>query len=275
MSVENPFQSPVSEEFVASVAPTIRIVPFSVRESAFKCTVFSPNELTQELRGETVRYCRELGFQVVDGEADYRIEGEFVQVNQGNRALRYLFAGLLGYSKLEVLGEIAGGDQEARPFRFKQVKAFGRMGGDSKVLLKRSLYQIALRIGSEAGLFGKRIDPAQANRASAYLGFLTVIATLVALLISGMCYVKGTLVTEPLNKNEYAAQLIWTVIVGVVAFIVASLIGLAVAPQTVLASRTLLWLRSTSGVRTILALRVLLGAIGVALTGIILLRFTM
>lgn len=275
MSTDNPFQSPAQEEFTPSHAPKIQIMPFGIRKSAFKCTVLSPQELAENLRDETIKYCQDLGFQVVEEDAEYRIEGEFVKVDEGNRILRYLLSGLAGFSKLEVAGEIRGGELEARPFRFKQVKAIGAMGGDSKSLLKRSLYQIALKIGSEAGSIGKRIDPAQADRAVRYLGFLALVAVLVACLLGGISYLYGTVVTEPLNDNQYTEQIIWSVIVGVVAFTVAILSGIALAPEDVLSSRTLLWLRSSSGVSTIFVLRILLGAIGMALTGIILLRFTM
>lgn len=94
-------------------------------------------------------------------------------------------------------------------------------------------------------------------------------------MIGGLSYLDGTEVAEPLTPKQHTEVIIWSIVVGMVAFVVTVMGGLAGAPHQVLTSRTLLWLRSSSGGGTILALRVLLGAIGLALTVIILLRFTM
>lgn len=263
MSSENPFQSPApEEEIVVPAGATLRIKPFEIPPAGFKCTVLSSEEVLIQLNAKLVEYLQELGFLVTKGDADYTLEGSLLVVQQGNRLLRYLAGGLLGHAKVEAAGEVYGGPDEARSYSVKARRIAGLFGGESKELLTQCISEVGFKISTEAGLIGKRIDPKESASAWAYLRVLFAIAAIVGAVLGVGRYGFGT-VGVAMTGDVIADEVRFAIFTALAGFGMITLLGLALAPQWVLLSRSLHKLRTSAGIKSIWGIRLLLATFSI------------
>ena len=87
----------------------------------------------------------------------YAVEGSFVQIDEGDRALRYFLSFLAGAAFLEVKGWLFQGDMPVIELHARTSQSIGVFGGDSK----RMLLTCAAAAGKQIAL---QVDEAITNR---------------------------------------------------------------------------------------------------------------
>jgi len=254
-------------------APTIRIEYFHIAEEGWACSVLTRAQAVELLRQELIRYFTELGFRVVDDGAEYRVTGEFTSIDEGNRLLRGLLPGILGAARVEASARITRRNQVVKEFDLRQRKASGFQGGSSKGLLELSIRQIAMRIGSDTGVTTEQIAPDEAANAMRYLGILTGVAGLVAVVLGWLAY--QWLAAIPVRRDgiQDGEKPFVACFFALALFVALFLLGLALAPDRILKSRTLLFLRASSGVKSIAAPRIVIALLALPALGLILLFY--
>ena len=263
MSIDNPYQSPSEEEIPLSAEQrTLRIAPFPVRESEFHCSVVSPQEMSRQLEECTGEYCRELGFIVTDGEANFQIEGEITRVIEGNRFERFWSLGSNGYAKVELEGIIRRSGEEEHPFQFTNRKSSGFLGGDSGSLLRLSPVQLAFSIGDELARFAGQAVRVNDGWAWIYMSFLLSVSVVLSAGVGFVRYVSRTLVTEPLPPPVLVREAELSFVFGCLVLGVLAWWGVALAPRFVLTSSMFHRTRVVRGFLSVRRFRFFLAAIG-------------
>jgi hypothetical protein len=258
MSSSYPFFPPNEATTGSAAKPTICIDYFYFAEDGFCCTVLSHAEIVEQFRRELIRYCTEMGFDVVDGEAEYRIVGVFARLDQGNQFLRWFLPGVLGANIVQVTGRIMRGSEVIQRFDIRKRTATGVLGGSSRSLLDFNMRRIAMKVAADAiSLSGRNRDEKSAG-AHRYLGAMIAVAGLVSIALAWAAYRWALAVPVRPHGLTDNGKPWWACFVGTFLFAILFLLGLATAPTSVLTSRTLLPLRSMSGVKTISAQRVVL-----------------
>ena len=269
MNNSNPYSPPAPMAVVELAQPKICINYFLIAEEGFLCTVRSRAQVTETLRNELIKYCTELGFQVVENGAECVLTGELFRVEQGSRILRGLMPGVLGAVKVQGVCQLRQGDEFLQEFQLRRRKAMGFQGGSSQGLLELSLRQIAMQVGSDIGVATKLIAADESAKVTRYLRNLAAVAGLASAALAGLAYawaIRLPVRHDGLENNE---KLWWGCVVAVFLFALLILLGLATAPKEVLASRQLLSLRSASGVKTITAQRIVIALLCAAPIGLL------
>lgn len=269
----NPYAAPTETISPPTGDTSIFIDEVRVRENGFSGSALSGAEVAQTMRQELSRYSAELGFQVAETDAGCRVAGELVRVEQGSRMLRMLVPGVFGAVKVEGNFRITKNGNTIKELYVRQRKAAGFQGGNTRALLELCLRQIALQVGSEVGVATGRIDASQSVRASWYLYRMAAVAALIAAALAGIAFAWA--INQPVRMDglEGAAKPWWACVVFLFLFATVFMLGLATAPTDVLKSRTLLSLRSVSGVKTIGAQRIVITLLTIAPIVLLLLTF--
>lgn len=273
MNQPNPYSPPSAEAPTSSDAPTIQLEYFDIVESGFKCSVFSRAEVVEMLRAELVRFCTEIGYRVVEADAECRLTGTIVRFDQGSRFLRSLLPVILGVAKVHIVCHAMCGRELVREFDLYQRKGMGFQGGNSRSLLALSLRQIAMKISSDVGATTGQINREQSQSSARYLGGMMVVAGVAAAGIALLAYRWSMSVPVRFDGLQDSAKPWWACIIAVLIFVILLLLALVTAPTRVLKSRTLLPLRSASGVNSILAQRVVLALLALLPIGILVAAF--
>lgn len=270
MELENPFKSPTDELFDTTARDSsIRIEPFQVRASGFDCTVYTEDQVSEMLAKELAAFCEEQGFRISQGKSEYTIRGEIVKVEQGSQILRYFLPFIAGEAKVEIHGEVAQGPHSTKPFHVKKTFSMGAFGGNSKAMIRDGLRHAAMRIAADAGLVGvqtaglKRTgdSPAASSSAWLYLGGVLLAAVVIAIVAGYGAYQWSLTVPERHDGIALEDRGGWGIFVGVLIFFAGILGGLATAPDSVLKSSALIWLRTRSGMKSLVGQRILLGIV--------------
>ena len=80
------------------------------------------------------------------GQADVTIEGQFVLIDEGNRAQRYFLTGLAGSAALEVEGRLFFGDVPVTELHARVNRTAGFFGGGAQQLLQTAAVAAARQI---------------------------------------------------------------------------------------------------------------------------------
>ncbi len=272
MDLDNPFKTqPKSSSDAPAPSNSIRIEPFEVRSSSFNCSGMTESEVSQILVKELTELCGEQGFDIVSGNAQCVIRGEITKIDQGSRFLRAMIPFLGGEAKVEVHGEVLQGGRSSKPFDIKKTYSVGFWGGSSKGMIKSGLRHAAMKIASDAGLVGKQTAVISQSSGGAldfgpvnpwlYLGMMGVTAFIVAVIVGG--YAHDWAMSMPERKDGIAMddRGRWVLLQAALAFISILFGGLAAAPDSVLKSSALIWLRASAGVKSIIGQRILLGVL--------------
>lgn len=150
-----------------------------------------------------------------------------------------------------------------------QRKAIGFQGGNTRRLIDLSIRQIAMRIGSDAGVAAGRIDAEESVNVTRYLSVLVVVAGFVSTGLAYLAYRWAASLPVRRDGLNASAKPWWACVVAVLIFAALFLLGLATAPTGVLRSRMLLPLRSASGVTTLAAQRVIIALLALAPIGLL------
>lgn len=272
MDLDNPFTARMDDARDTAVSSnSIRIEPFRVRGSGFDCRVFSEDQVSEMLAKELGTFCGEQGFEIVNGKAQYTIRGEIVKIVQGSQILRYLFPFLAGEAMVEIQGEVSQGPHSTKSFHIKKTFSMGAFGGSSKGMIKDGLRLAAMKIAADAGLVGHQTSGLKRGGASGaaldpvntwlYLGMVVLAAFITAAVVGG--YANGWAMAAPERHDGIAMEDRgrWVLLQAVLALISILFGGLAAAPDSVLKSSAMIWLRANAGVKSMIAQRILLGTL--------------
>lgn len=273
MDLDNPFKARSSDSADAAVSSnSICIEPFRVRSAGFDCRVFTEGQVADMLAKELASFCSEQGFEIVNGKAQYTIKGEVVKIVQGSQILRYLLPFLAGEAMVEIQGEVVEGAYSSKPFHIKKTFSMGAFGGSSKGMIKSGLRLAGMKIAADAGLVGQQTSGLKQGGSSGglgalsaplnawlYLGMVALAAIITAVIVGG--YAQGWAMAAPERHDGIAMEHRhrYVLLQSALAFISILFGGLAAAPDSVLKSKTLIWLRASSGVNSIIGQRILLG----------------
>lgn len=83
------------------------------------------------------------------GPAEFTLEGQFVRVDEGNRALRYFLTFLAGAATVEAEGQLYHGDWPVTPLHSKAQQTIGLFGGSGLGLLKTCTRTAAAQIANQ------------------------------------------------------------------------------------------------------------------------------
>jgi hypothetical protein len=230
---------------------------FRITKSGWKCSCFTPDGFVEALAAEIAACCQQEGLQVVKDDADVLIDGLVLKAEEGNQALRYILPGL-GAASVQLKGKITTPGGELLEFHQTQNGYLGLFGGSSRVMLRQALRRAALAIARDAH---DVVNPGAARRGGGALTYCLAaagIAMLVALLlaIGGVSWAHTLPQTN--NSIKKGEILPWGLVVAATGFAATFLCAIAAAPARVLQDRSLLWLQSISGVRSVTALRAIL-----------------
>lgn len=268
MDLDNPFKSrPEASSDAPASSNSIRIEPFQVRASGFDCKVFSEDQVSELLAKELANFCGEQGFEIVVGKSEYTIKGEIVKIVQGSQILRYLLPFLAGEAMVEIQGEVVQGAYSSKPFHIKKTFSMGAFGGSSKGMIKDGLRLAAMKVAADAGLVGKQTSGLKRTGGTAldpvntwfYLGLVAVAAFIVAAIIGNFAHNWAMTVPERHDGIAMEDRGGWVRLQIFLAFISIVFGGFAAAPDSVLKSSAMIWLRARSGVKSIIGQRILLG----------------
>ncbi|QDU73794.1 hypothetical protein Pan97_07940 [Bremerella volcania] len=270
MDLDNPFRTPTEDSSGNAVSSnSIRIEPFQVRASGFHCRVLTEAQVSEMLAKELATFCGEQGFEIINGKAQYTIKGEIVKIDQGNQLLRYLLPYLAGEAMVEIHGEVVQGTHSSKTFHIKKTFSMGVFGGSSKGMIKDGLRLAAMKIAADAGLVGHQTSGLKRGGSGGaaldpmntwlYLGLVALAALIAALIVGNVA--NGWALAAPERHDGIAMEDRggWVLLQGVLAFISILFGGLAAAPDSVLKSSGMIWLRANAGVKSIIAQRILLG----------------
>ena len=123
------------------------------------------------------------------------------------------------------------------------------------MFLNQSFRQLALEVGSEAGLAAGVVDKTDRAGASKYLYWLSGISAILSIVTGWFLYSWAMSLAVRHDGLENSQKPYWACFVTVMIFAILFFGGLAAAPERVLKSRQMLWLRSASGVESINAQR--------------------
>lgn len=269
----NPYASPTEPITATVTAKKIQIDQFRISDPAYSCSVLSQADIMLGLHGELAKYCRELGFEVVSEGAEYHLSGELTRVEQGNRFLRSLIPGVLGAVKVEGHCRIADRLGSESMISFRQRKAMGFQGGNTRGLLELSLRQIAMKISSDLAVTTGLVGSEVALRAKRYLMNILGIAVLAAVGLALIIYFWAANQPPRHDGVSNSGKPVWACVVALFIFAIVTLLGLASAPRDVLTSHALLFLRSISGVKTITAQRFVIALLALGPIGLLFLTF--
>lgn len=270
MDFDNPFTARMDDARDTAVSSnSIRIEPFRVRSSGFDCRVFSEDQVSEMLAKELGTFCGEQGFEIVNGKAQYTIRGEIVKIVQGSQILRYLFPFLAGEAMVEIQGEVSQGPHSTKSFHIKKTFSMGAFGGSSKGMIKDGLRLAAMKIAADAGLVGHQTSGLKRGGASGaaldpvntwlYLGMVALAAVICAVIIGNTAHNWVLTVPERHDGIAMDDRGGWALLQVALTFISILFGGLAAAPDSVLKSSTLIWLRASAGVKSMIGQRILLG----------------
>jgi len=268
MDLENPFASRLDDSANTAVGSnTIRIEPFQVRASGFDCRVFTEAQLSELLAKELAGFCGEQGFEIVGGKAQYTIRGEIVKVVQGSQILRYLLPFLAGEAMVEIQGEVSQGMHSSKPFHIKKTFSMGAFGGTSKGMIKDGLRLAAMKIAADAGLVGQQTSglkntsgtPLDPVNTWVYLGLVLAAAVICGGIIASTAHSWVMTVPERHDGIAMEDRGRWVVLQTSFTFISVLFGGLAAAPDSVLKSSALIWLRASVGMKSMIGQRIVLG----------------
>jgi hypothetical protein len=91
------------------------------------------------------------------GACDFTVEGQFVRIDEGNRAARYFLTFLAGAASVEVEGRLFHGEYPVMDLHAKGVQSIGIFGGSSERMLQTCA-------AAAAGQIAGQIAEALANR---------------------------------------------------------------------------------------------------------------
>ena len=83
------------------------------------------------------------------GEDDFTIEGQFVRIDEGNRAARYFLTFMAGAATLEVEGRLFHREYPVMHLHAKGSQSMGVFGGSSERMLKTCAAGAASQIASQ------------------------------------------------------------------------------------------------------------------------------
>ena len=271
----NPYESPVVAELSQSFdAPSVRVDEFHVNTSRFQCRSSTPAQLAATLREEIVAGCHAQELKLSENEqAAVHIVGAVHEVDEGSQFLRYMLPFLAGASLVHVEGEIRIRNEPPLPFKQMIYARFGAFGGRSDRLIQLALQRIGLFVASETA---RRVSPTaqqHAQSAQRYLVAAAAVALLVALTSAVAGYFWALGIPQTRNAIKPGEIPYWAVFVAVATFTTTILLAVAFAPSRVLHSRSLLWLVTRSGVKSLIAMRIILLILAAVAGGMSLLSF--
>lgn len=119
---------------------TCCIQSFSIDQAVVK-TKHDSNEITNVFQEELTKHLGKAGLSIQEmgagiGRPDITVQGQFVQIDEGSRWMRYFLTFLAGKAKVEVEGKLLLGDTPITDFYAKATQSAGLFGGNAKGLLK-------------------------------------------------------------------------------------------------------------------------------------------
>ncbi len=124
--------------------------PVSVRKfttaNAAVNAEFDVARVADALHEELTRLVAKKGYVLAQGDgAGLTIDGSFVMIDEGNRFLRYLLAGMFGAARVEVEGAVKGNGAE-KPFSFVAKRYAGLFGGSGERLVLSGTRTLAKKV---------------------------------------------------------------------------------------------------------------------------------
>jgi hypothetical protein len=118
---------------------------FKLENAAVKAE-FDVGRVADTLHDELKRLITKKGYRLtLDGSDSITIDGSFVIIDEGNRFLRYLLAGMFGAAKVEVEGTIKD-NGTSTPFSFSAKGYAGLFGGSGERLLVSGTKTLAKKV---------------------------------------------------------------------------------------------------------------------------------
>ena len=238
------------------------------------------SQVSTLLQYEIAKYCEELGFRPVKKDGQLHITGSVRTLMEGSRVKRYLLPPIMrlvlpkdstGAATVGINCQVRRQGAVIYNTDFERRKSGGLFGGDFKMFVKQSFRQLALEVGSEAGVEAGVVDKTDRAGAVKYLYWLSGISAILSFAMGWFLYLWAMSRAVRHAGLEHSQKPYWACFVTVMIFALLFFVGLAAAPERVLTSRQMLWLRSVSGVESINAQRgvtALLVAVPAALLGL-------
>jgi hypothetical protein len=122
-------------------AVSCTIEPFTTTSAALK-TSRDPAALAGQFHDALIKELSKQGVALKEshpspGQADFTIEGSFILIDEGDRALRYFLSFLAGAAIVEVKGRLFQGDVPVTELHARTSQSVGVFGGDPERMLRQ------------------------------------------------------------------------------------------------------------------------------------------
>lgn len=119
---------------------TCGIQSFSIDQAVVK-TKQDSTEITNAFQEELTRHLGNAGLSIQEmgsgiSRPDITVQGQFIQIDEGSRWMRYFLTFFAGKAVVEIEGKLLLGDTPITDFYAKATQSAGLFGGSSKGLLK-------------------------------------------------------------------------------------------------------------------------------------------